>query len=139
MRKCIFNGTVPEEDRPWVGRERNEFHGNDFSGADLIDVAFRTGIDLEQQRLPSGPDYLYIPDAADAIERARQGLADWMPGTELQRKALVIVNVEGETVKDGQRQLLLRLPDFYATPARFPREVVDKVIELFRGSELPAS
>ncbi|MGE3240457.1 MAG: hypothetical protein AB7G28_09470 [Pirellulales bacterium] len=132
LRKCIFNGTVDEEDQPWVGREKNEFHGNDFSGADLVDVAFRTGIDLEQQRLPSGPDYLYVPDAVAAIMRAKEGLVNWMPGTELHRKAMVIVNVLGQTVEDGQRQLLLKLRELYAKPSRFPREVVDKIVQLLK-------
>ena len=134
LKKCVCNGTVDEEDRPWIGRERNEFRGNDFSGAELIDVAFRTGIDLEQQRLPNGPDYLYIPDGAAAIQRAKAGLADWMPETELRRKAEAIVRVVGQTVDDGQRQLLLRLPDLYGKPRRFPKEVVDKVIELLKGA-----
>jgi uncharacterized protein YjbI with pentapeptide repeats len=101
LQTCIFNGTVSEEDRPWVGRERNEFRGNDFSGAELVDVAFRTGIDLDQQRLPTGPDYLYVPDAAAAIERAQRGLADWMPDTEFQRLAQVIVTVQASAVADG--------------------------------------
>jgi hypothetical protein len=130
LKKCIFNGTVPEDDRQWVGREWNEFHGNDFSGADLVDVAFRTGIDLEQQRLPTGPEYLYLPDAVAAIERARRGLANWMPGTELQRRAMVLVNVYADTVENGQRQLFLRPSGHCKAPARMPREAVDKVVEL---------
>lgn len=133
LEECIFYGTVPEKDRPWVGREKNEFRGNDFSGCDLVDVAFRAGIDLEQQRLPTGPDYLYIPDAAAAIERAKRGLIDWMPGTELQRTAQVLVSSDAMDVASGQRQLLLRLPDLYLSAGRFPREAIDKVIELYRG------
>ena len=37
----VFNGTVPEGDREWVGRELNEFWGNDFSQTSLEDVGFR--------------------------------------------------------------------------------------------------
>ena len=134
MRKCIFNGTVSEEDRSWVGRERNEFRGNDFSGMELNDVAFRTGIDLEQQRLPIGPDYLYVPDAPAAIERARIGLAEWNPGTGLQRRALILVKVYAEDVESGQRQLLIHLPSHCKGLAKTPHEVVDKVVELFKGA-----
>ena len=50
---AIFNGTVPEDKRGIIGRASNEFHGNDFSAMNLIDVAFRTGIDLTKQVLPS--------------------------------------------------------------------------------------
>jgi hypothetical protein len=39
----------------------------------LIDVSFRTGIDLSQQRLPSGPDYLYLPNAAETMRRGARG------------------------------------------------------------------
>lgn len=137
LQTCIFNGTVPEEDRSWVGRQRNQFRGNDFSGAELIDVAFRTGIDLSQQHLPTGPDYLYIPDAEAAINRAQLGLADWKAGTELQRLAQVIVTVQANAVADGQLQLLIRLPGLFKGRHKFPKEVVEKVISLFRGDEIP--
>ena len=40
-----FNGRPVGPARAW--RSRNEFRGNDFSGAKLVDVAFRTGIDLD--------------------------------------------------------------------------------------------
>lgn len=133
LTQCIFNGTVPEEDRAWVRREKNEFRRNDFSGCDFVDVTFRTGIDLEQQRLPNGPDYLYVPDAAAAIARARRGLADWMPGTELQRRALVLVNVYADAVNNGQQQLLIRPSGHCKAPAKIPREVVDKVVDLLKA------
>jgi hypothetical protein len=133
LQTCIFNGTVPEEDRSWVGRKRNEFHGNDFSGAELRDVAFRTGIDLNQQRLPSGPDYLYVPDAAAAIQRAQRGLADWKPDSELHRLALVIVTVKANLVSDGQEQFLMNLAELRKGRRKFPPEVVAKVVSLFRG------
>jgi uncharacterized protein YjbI with pentapeptide repeats len=54
MRRSFFNGTVREELVEALGRTSNEFRGNDFSGMDLIDVDFRTGIDLSLQRLPTG-------------------------------------------------------------------------------------
>jgi uncharacterized protein YjbI with pentapeptide repeats len=52
LQKVVFNGTVPEADRKDAGRDQNQFEGNDFSGAVLIDVDFRTGIDMERQRMP---------------------------------------------------------------------------------------
>lgn len=77
LRKAVFNGTVPHDTRAMLGREHNEFGGNDFAAMDLLDVAFRTGIDLSKQRLPSGPEYLYLPAAADAIQRARAEVLGW--------------------------------------------------------------
>jgi hypothetical protein len=133
MRTCIFNGTVPEDNRAWVGRERNDFRGNDFSGMELIDVAFRTGIDLDQQILPSGLNYLYVPDAVAAIERAERGLANWLPGSELQRQALIFMHVYADTVSKGQRQLLIHLPSHLKGPGKTPRESLEKVVELFKS------
>lgn len=135
LRKCVFNGAVSEEDRSWVGRDRNDFRGNDFSGATLIDVAFRTGVDLERQRLPCGPDYLYVPNAAAAIVRAKEGLKDWMPGTEFHRQAMVIVDVYAQTIEVGQEQLFVSLSGLYAKRSRFPREVVDTVVGLLRSQD----
>jgi uncharacterized protein YjbI with pentapeptide repeats len=54
VKRAFFNGTVSAEVQLALGRSRNDFHGNDFSGAEFVDVAFRTGIDLGRQRLPAG-------------------------------------------------------------------------------------
>ena len=53
IRSAFFNGTVPPECVSALGRKVNEFRGNDFSGATLVDVAFRTGIDLSLQEMPT--------------------------------------------------------------------------------------
>lgn len=52
IKQAFFNGAVPDEDVSALGRSTNEFRGNDFSGATLLDVDFRTGIDLSAQRMP---------------------------------------------------------------------------------------
>jgi uncharacterized protein YjbI with pentapeptide repeats len=39
LRESIFNGTVPEEYRVYVKRDRNEFRGNDFSAMTLASSA----------------------------------------------------------------------------------------------------
>jgi hypothetical protein len=72
MRRSFFNGTVREELVEALGRRSNEFRGNDFSGMDLLDVGFRTGIDLSLQRLPTGEQYVYLPEAERTLERARE-------------------------------------------------------------------
>lgn len=54
LRKAVFNGKVPDDSVIPLNRTRNKFEGNDFSQAKLVDVAFRTGIDLSLQRLPEG-------------------------------------------------------------------------------------
>lgn len=129
LTECIFYGTVPEQKRPWVGREKNEFRGNDFSGCDLVDVAFRTGIDLSLQRLPTGPEYLYLPDAAAAIERARTAVNEWHDAG-LREEGLSLLIGLGFDIERGQHQDLLRAEDCYTV---YPREVVDGVFSALRG------
>jgi hypothetical protein len=102
LNTVVFNGTVPKEYRKWVGRQRNAFEGNDFSGADLFDVAFRTGIDLDRQKLPTGDNYLYLQDARRIIDRAKQLSRD--SDLEVARRWLAS---QEEQVERGQTQLLL--------------------------------
>jgi len=135
LRQAIFSGTVLEKDQALLGRERNEFHGNDFSAMDLIEVEFRKGIDLTQQRLPSGPQYLYLPDAAASLARTRSELVNWEGSPDARRVALRIVDnwLEEEVIKGGQRQLFLRPENYYGYSA-LPREAIDKVFSLLRPS-----
>jgi hypothetical protein len=129
LRRAFFNGTVPEEHRALLGRSRNEFRGNDFSAMDLVAVAFRTGIDLAQQRLPSGPEYLYLPDAARAIRQARIQVTGW-DNRELRDPALGLLKSLEDELAGGQRQLLLRPKDY----AHRPKPVLDSVVRLLSES-----
>lgn len=47
-------------------RRRNEFHGNDFRTAALLDTSFAYGIDLDAQLLPQGWPYVRIETRASA-------------------------------------------------------------------------
>ena len=132
LETAIFNGTVPEDDRAMIGRASNEFHGNDFSAMDLIDVAFRTGIDLTKQVLPSGEDYLYLPHAALAVSRAKSRVAGWND-EKLRRGATPIIQSLEYALLGGQQQLLLRLSNYYGVSS-IPREAVDCVLALLRES-----
>lgn len=127
---AIFNGTVPEDERGIIGRASNEFHGNDFSAMNLIDVAFRTGIDLTKQVLPSGEDYLYLPQAAAAVARAKSQVVSW-DDQEMRRAATTIIQGLEYELSGGQSQLLLRLSDFYRVSA-IPRKAVDRFFAMLR-------
>jgi hypothetical protein len=130
METAIFNGSVPDDERAIIGRASNEFHGNDFSAMDLIDVTFRTGIDLTKQILPSGEDYLFLPQAASAVSRTKSHVANW--GDEKMRRAAtpIIQGLEYELL-GGQQQLLLRSSEFYGVSS-IPREAADGVLALLR-------
>ena len=117
IRKAFFNGTLPEAERAAAGRERNEFRGNDLSAMDLVDVSFRTGIDLSQQRLPLGPKYVYLPDAAETIRRVRAEVIGWADLEDRAAAMALIKSFQNETA-GGQRQLLLREDDYASLPKR---------------------
>lgn len=96
-------------------RSENEFRGNDFSGADLVDVSFVFGIDLGGQRWPEDDRYLYLEDAAKKIRRARSEVIRWPAGEERQ-DALIILEILESSVETGQKDLFVR-------PDTFSREV----------------
>jgi hypothetical protein len=96
----------------------------------LIDVAFRTGIDLTKQVLPTKEDYLYLPQAAAAVSRVKSGVASWSD-EKLRRAATPIIQGLEYGLLGGQQQLLLRLSEFYGVSS-IPREAVDGVLALLR-------
>lgn len=128
LRGGIFSGAVREDDQSIVRRRMNEFHGNDFSGMSLEDVGFRNGIDLSQQKLPSGPGYLYLPDAELAVRRARADVITWRD-LERRREAMILINNLEEDIRNGQKQLFLRLDDY----EKATRDVDEAVFALLRG------
>lgn len=58
-------------------RTSNEFRGNDFSEAELVDVAFLMGIDLARQRWPEGDDYVRLDRIHQRLTRGRTEIARW--------------------------------------------------------------
>ena len=107
LRGGFFNGT-PLEEQQNGGDVRNEFHGNDFSQMDLIDVGFRTGIDLTRQNLPVGPHYLYLENAAEVLRLARREIVGWTD-LELRQPALRLLQSDEDAVAKGQVQLFFDL------------------------------
>ena len=104
---------------------------NDFSGMDLIDVGFRGGIDLTQQRLPSGPEYVYLPDVAATVSQAKPKVMEW-EDPELRDVALTMIKTLQEEFEEGQRQALLREDDYHGYSA-LPCEAVERFFALLRG------
>jgi len=71
--RCQFYGRPAAEPTP--PRRRNEFRDNDFSGGELLDTVFRSGIDIDAQRWPS-EGYVRLDNPRSRIEHARAHLAD---------------------------------------------------------------
>jgi hypothetical protein len=119
LRGVVFNGRDLESSR------QNEFVRNDFRDADLDDVAFRLGIDLDAQLLPEGPEYIRIRNLPPAVKQARDEIRQW---PKLDREAAgqmldVLERVyEGEPDVFTKRAFLLEISDL--------DEVGERVLEL---------
>jgi len=109
IKKGFFNGTPFGAHPP--SRKSNEFRGNDFSGASLLDVDFRTGIDLRLQRLPVGEDYIYVEGGAQFVRS--------LPSKDLIAKYgshfNAIERILTEAVATGQQQIFLSIKGFPAS------------------------
>ena len=104
----VFNGRDLESSR------QNEFVGNDFRGADLDDVAFRLGIDLDAQLLPEEPEYIRIRDLPHSAKDARDGVRQWpRPDREAARQMLDVLErvYKGEPDVFTKRAFLLEMSE----------------------------
>jgi len=86
--ECRFSGRIEHVrfyGRPWgphaasfePKRAVNEFRGNDFSAAELLDVAFLMGIDVGDQRWPEGDDYVRLDRIHQRLTRGRSEILKW--------------------------------------------------------------
>lgn len=128
LKKVVFNGTVPLDKREIARRVVNQFEDNDFSRATLLDVGFRTGIDLSKQRLPEGADYTYLPDAVRAVRSARMAFNAWND-SKAKSAARGVLAVMEEDVAAGQQQLLVRVDDY----PRSDRAAIQELLNAARG------
>src|ERR1700687_321120 len=58
-------------------RVRNEFRGNDFRDAELLDVAFIAGVDMHLQRFPEDELHVRIEDFRRHVQKARSEVEQW--------------------------------------------------------------
>jgi len=136
LQSCVFSGRI---DKGYLnakrrarlgifGRKRNSIFGNDFRDCVLRDFAFRSGVELDRQELPTGDEYCYLADAASALKRGRAIVQAW-PEAETKRLALVLLDVIARDLKSGQEQQLVRIPEHgqFAAPAKRLREVLEAV------------
>ncbi len=123
IEKAVFHGSyhaAAPGDNP---RHRNEFTGNDFSTADLVDVSFRGGIDLSKQVLPTGRDYVYVADTRRAADVAQQ-IAELEPRSSDAKRAQSIRRMMEFYFSSGQTQALLRLSGFDALADQFRKRLI---------------
>jgi hypothetical protein len=70
-------------------RKVNEFRGNDFREAELIDTSFMHGIDISAQQWPQDGEYVRLDRIHERIEKARADVSGWQDSKAAQ-EALVI-------------------------------------------------
>jgi hypothetical protein len=122
---CVFTGRIqgsrffgtpfgPLANRLSPTRKRNRFSGNSFVGASLVDTAFSYGIDLSDQHLPSGEDYILIDDLPGVLDRALRAVSAW-GDPERRRLGLVMLGGVKDEVESGQRQVFMNRGVFSRT------------------------
>jgi hypothetical protein len=122
----FLNGACGPDAPSFFERKRNKITGNDFTECDLRDFAFRTGVNLEEQKLPTGPHYLYLRNAASALARARPAVESW-DDSEMQRLASILLDLVQINLNAGQRQQFLCLArrGQFAEPSQRLRELLE--------------
>jgi len=92
LAHVTFTGRPAGPGAEWIDppRARNEFRGNDFRGAELLDTVFVLGIDLDAQLWPAGEDYVRLDRFPERVERVQTEVLGWDEG-EARRAALVML------------------------------------------------
>lgn len=94
-------------------RSINQFSGNDFRQAELVDCRISGGIDLDDQLWPSGAEYLRLDRLQERIRCARAMIeSDWPIGLDRDR-ALKLLDLYSHRDYAVQEGLLLRRDDVY--------------------------
>jgi uncharacterized protein YjbI with pentapeptide repeats len=110
---CVFAGDIPEaaflgrSPLSSKGRRRNDFRGNDFSGARFGSVEFRGGIDLSLQRLPLQDGDMILDRRSERIAIAMAEIDAWADPAE-RRSASRYLQLFAGSRYDGQEQLYLQ-------------------------------
>jgi Pentapeptide repeats (8 copies) len=134
LRRCKFWGhpwgewLEPGNLRP--PRTVNEFRGNDFSEADLDDVGFVGGIDLDQQILPTGPQYVRLDRAQQRIVRTRQIVASWK-ADDVRTEAEILLDAYTDDEISAQGELFANRWE-----TDVPREIASRIWSLMETIDL---
>jgi hypothetical protein len=109
IKTAVFNGQPQQHGIVPNPKALLRFTGNDFSGAVLEDVGFRTGIDLSRQLLPEGEDYILQLRSEPVLRRAWE-IAEALPLEDPRRRGLrAALRVQLDKLNDGQEDLFLSL------------------------------
>lgn len=104
-------------------RTTNEFRGNDFREAELIDCMFIRGIDMATQLWPASDSYVRLDHLRERLLRARAEVARWQDNSS-REEALSMLRTY-EPVSRTQDELFARRDDI-----KMPTEIRDRVWEI---------
>ena len=97
-------------------RSKNEFRGNDFRDAQLIDTVFVFGVDLDQQRWPVDDGYVRLDKFPRRLEAARSDVLGWDAG-DTRTDALAMLQGLAQRWQDQRDVIALRVsPAVKAAP-----------------------
>jgi pentapeptide repeat protein len=111
-------------------RPRNEFRGNDFRDAQLVDTVFVLGIDIDQQRWPASDDYVRIDKFLRRLEVARAEVLSWDAG-ELRTGALAMLQSLSQRWQDQRDIIAMRV-----TPGPIAPRVQNRVWDLLERARV---
>lgn len=120
LTMCRFEGRVwnpgwLEPGRLDPPRDRNEFHGNDFRAAELIDCGFRHGIDINANLWPDGPEYIRLDRFPERIDRARAIIEAWADDAA-RKEGLSILAIYSRHGYEEQREFFTRRDNMGTSP-----------------------
>lgn len=128
IKQCNFWGRPAQEwmERMRPARPTNEFRGNDFRAAELIDVSFKGGIEISAQRWPDSPDYIRLDRLRTRIELARPVLEAWQEPARAD--GVLMLDVYSKHGYEVQDELFAHRWDL-----GLPRAVADRVWALLES------
>lgn len=133
---CVFLGRVrnvnfwgrPTQHQAALGRDRNDFAGNDFTGAEVDHVAFHH-IDLQTQRWPGLPGYALL-DRIGARVHAVLPLVEQWPDAHHRKEARFSLAFLADTAREqNDDQALVSLLDM---GRKLPPALREELFEAFR-------
>lgn len=130
FKNVVFDIKLQEKDRKILGRDTNQFEGNDFSECKLNDnVAFRGGIDFHKQKMPVDDNLLYVYNP-DLIQEAKNKLLN-LDDRPYQKKLLLSIKSFEMDFREGQRHFLFPLD-------KYTKNETEKaeIISLFQASNI---
>jgi uncharacterized protein YjbI with pentapeptide repeats len=104
-----FNGSIAGPDAP-EAIQKLSFSGNDFGSSELVDVGFRSGIDLSKQKLPTGNQYFFSANAGGLLNKLRELVLD---ASEEDAKSIgILMKIIDRERGKGQDQVFLNMDGF---------------------------